>query len=108
MKDISLIEEIVLLAVWKLEDNAYGVSIRHHVSETINRILPYGTLYSALAKLEKMGYLTKIVSDPTPERGGRSKNYYQMTPNGIVALKNSLELRKTLWDDETQMALSQV
>lgn len=108
MKDISLTEEIVLLAVWKLGEDAYGVTIRHHISETTNRILPYGTLYSALAKLEKLGYLTKIVSDPTPERGGRSKNYYQMTPDGIVALKNSLELRNSLWDDKTQIALSQI
>ncbi len=108
MKDITLTEEIVLLAVWKLRDNAYGVTVRQHISETTSRILPYGTLYSALAKLEKLGYLTKIVSDPTPERGGRSKNYYQVTPDGIAALKNSLDLRKSLWDDETQLALSQI
>ena len=105
MKDLTLVEEMFLLAVWKLKDNAYGVTIRKHVSELTNRIFPYGTLYSALDKMARMGYLTKTASDPTPERGGRSKNYYFITSEGIIALKKAMELKKTLWDKETEMAL---
>ena len=101
-----LTEEMVLLAVWKLKDNAYGVTIRKHLSKATRRIFPYGTLYSALAKLVHMRYLNKTVGDPTPERGGRSKNYYRITPNGIEALKNAIELKNSLWDDETVVAIS--
>ena len=106
MKDLNLTEEMVLLAVWKLKDNAYGVTIRRHLSKATKRIYPYGTLYSALDKLVKLGYLTKSVSDPTPERGGRSKNYYYVTSEGLDALKAAMELKKSMWDDETEVALS--
>jgi len=105
MKDLALTEEMFLLTVLKLKDNAYGVTIRQHVSETTNRIFPHGTLYSALDKLVRRGFLTKTVSDPIPERGGRSRNYYHITQEGINALKNALELKKMLWDGETELAL---
>lgn len=105
MKDLTLTEEMFLLTVLKLKDNAYGVTIRQHVSEKTKRIYPYGTLYSALDKLVSKGYLTKTVSDPLPERGGRSRNYYNITQEGREALKNALELKKMLWDDETELSL---
>jgi PadR family transcriptional regulator PadR len=106
MKDLTLAEEMVLLAVWKLEDNAYGVTIRKQVSRTTNRIFPYGTLYSILDKLTKNRLVTKSVSDPIPKRGGRSRNYYSVTPDGISALKVAMQLKKTLWDEKTIMALN--
>jgi len=106
MKYLTLTEEMVLLAVWKLKDNAYGVTIRKHLSKATKRIFPYGTLYSTLAKLVRMRCLVKIVSDPTPERGGRSKNYYRITDEGIEALRNSIELKNSLWDNDTIIAIS--
>ena len=106
MKDLTLTEEMFLLTVWKLQDNAYGVTIRQHLPETTRRIYPYGTLYSALDKLVRKGYLTKTVSDPLPERGGRSRNYYHITPKGLTALKNALELKRSLWDGDTELAIS--
>ena len=108
MKDLTLTEEMFLLTVWKLKDNGYGVTIRQHVSEATNRIYPYGTLYSALDKLVRKGYLKKRVSDPIPERGGRSRNYYHITPEGISALKMALELKQSLWDGETELAFDKI
>ena len=105
MKDLTLTEEMFLLAVWKLKDNAYGVTIRQHVSRETGRTYPYGTLYSALDKLARKGYLNRTCSDPTQERGGRRKYFYHITPAGIEALKNAMELTRLLWDSETQMAL---
>lgn len=105
MKDLTLTEEMFLLAVWKLKENAYGVTLRQHVSQETGRIYPYGTLYSALDKLARKGYLTKASGDPSPERGGRRKYYYSITPSGIGALKNAMELKSLLWDLDTQMAL---
>lgn len=105
MQDISLTEEMVLWAVWRLQDNAYGVTIRRHVSQSTQRVFPYGTLYGTLAKLVRYGYVTKTMSDPSPIRGGRSKNYYRITQAGIAALKAALELRKSLWNEKTESAL---
>jgi PadR family transcriptional regulator PadR len=105
MKDLTLTEEMFLLAVWKLKENAYGVTVRQHVSEETGRTYPYGTLYSALDKLARKGYLTKTSGDPSPERGGRRKYYYHITSSGIDALKNAMELKSLLWDPDTQMAL---
>jgi len=105
MKDLTLTEEMFLLAVWKLKDNAYGVTIRKHVSEVTKRTYPYGTLYSALDKLVRRGFLTKTESDPTPERGGRSKNYYYITDEGLDALKNALELKNAMWGDMSDVIL---
>ena len=104
MKDLTLTEEMFLLAVWKLKDDAYGVTIRQHVSEETDRVYPYGTLYSALDKLVERGYLTREKSDPTPERGGRSKIYYYITDEGIVALKAAMELKNRLWNGLDQLS----
>ena len=106
MKDLILTEEMFLLAVWKLKDNAYGVTIRKHVSRETQRIYPYGTLYSALDKLVDKGLLSKTIGDPTPERGGRSKNFYHITREGVSGLKNVMALKQILWDTETEMALN--
>ncbi len=107
MKDLNLSEEMVLWAVWKLGDGAYGVSIRGHLIRKTGRRYPYGTLYSALAKLERLGYAKKTVADPSPIRGGRSKNFYRITPYGIAALKAAAELKTRLWDGDSVLALEE-
>lgn len=106
MDDLAVIEEMILLAVWKLKDNAYGVTIRRHISRVTGRTFPYGTLYSSLAKLVRQRFLSKSCGAPSPERGGRGKNFYNITPQGIKALKNALELKNILWDKATEYAFS--
>ena len=106
MKDLNLTEEMFLLAVWKLKDNAYGVTIRQYVAKETGRNYPIGTIYSALDKMVRMGFLRKTAGDPIPERGGRSKNYYHITKDGIEALKAAMELKNLLWDPQTEMALN--
>ena len=105
MKNLNLTEEMVLWAVWRLKGEAYGVTIRDHIVRNAGRQVPYGTLYSALAKLEKLGYARKTIADPSPTRGGRSKNYYRVTPYGIAALKAAVELKTALWDRESVLVL---
>ena len=108
MKDLTLPEEMVLQAIWKLKDSAYGVAIRKEVSRSTARIFPYGTLYSVLDKLTKKGLIIKSVSDPLPIRGGRSRNYYAITPKGVSALKVAMQLKKSLWDEKTMVDLNKV
>ena len=106
MKDITSTEEIILWAVWRLSDNAYGVTIRKMVSKSLHKIFPYGTLYGTLAKLTRMDYVIKVVGDPAPTRGGRRKNYYRITKKGKEALKGALDLKKKLWDKDNELALT--
>ena len=104
MKYLTKSEEILLLAIWRLKGNAYGVTIRKHVTEVTGEKMTYGTLYSALDQLVKKEYVFKTIGDPTPERGGRRKIYYTITPKGFEALKQSQELTKTLWGDVSDLA----
>jgi PadR family transcriptional regulator PadR len=97
MKHLTKSEEILLVAIWKLGDNAYGVPIKDHVSEVTGRIMSFGALYVSLDKLAKKGYVTKTKGDPTPERGGRHKIFYRLTTDGMKALQAARELNELLW-----------
>lgn len=104
MKYLTKSEEILLLAIWRLKDNAYGVTIRKHVMQVTGEKMTYGTLYSALDQLVKKEYVYKTAGDPTPERGGRRKIFYTITPKGFEALKQAQDLTKTLWEDVSDLA----
>jgi len=97
MKDLTLSEIIFLLAIWRLEDNAYGVTIKRQITKDTRKTHTYGTLYSALDQLFKKGYVIKRAGPPTPERGGRSKIFYRLTPEGIQALNAARQLQRTIW-----------
>ncbi len=79
---LSRAEEIVLLAVSKLEDNAYGVTIRERIHKDINRYWSFGVIYRTLNIMKKKDFVEKIQSDPFAARGGRSRYYYKLTPEG--------------------------
>ncbi len=98
MKQITILEEIILTTILRLEDDAYGVAIRQKVAELTDQDLIYGTLYNTLDQLFRKGYVKKIRGEPTQERGGRSKIYYSLTPQGVEALKKSYELHQKLWN----------
>ena len=99
MNEISKAEEMVLLAIWRLGDVAYGVSIRKEIRRNTKKDYTYGTLYGLLRQMERKGYIRKIKGDPLPKKGGRSKSYFKLTPGGIRALKDALELHERLWKD---------
>jgi DNA-binding PadR family transcriptional regulator len=90
-------EQMVLLAVLLLREEAYGVTIRRELEERVGRSATRGALYTTLERLEAKGYLTSRMGDPTPQRGGRSKRYFQVTPAGVSALKASREAMEELW-----------
>jgi DNA-binding PadR family transcriptional regulator len=90
-------EEIILLAVYKLQGNAYGVTIRELVHDDIGRYWPFGVIYKTLKKLKAKGYVEKIASDPVSERGGRTRYYYEITPEGVSALEKILSIHSSIW-----------
>src|SRR3954467_11292118 len=73
-------EQVVLLAVLRLGDDAYAVSIRDEIAECTGRDVARGSIYITLDRLETKGYLRSRLADPTPERGGRAKRYYALRP----------------------------
>jgi PadR family transcriptional regulator PadR len=95
---LSRAEEIILLAVYKLQDNAYGVTIREQIKDDIGRYWPFGAIYKTLKKLKSKGYVEKIASDPVSERGGRTRYYYEITLEGISALETILSIHSAIWD----------
>lgn len=98
MKDLTLTEEILLTAIWRLKDNAYGVTIRKQVAEITKNTVIYGTMYNTLDQLLRKGYVAKTRGKPVAERGGRSKMFYSLTPTGTKALQNARELQRRIWE----------
>ncbi|MFC1554271.1 helix-turn-helix transcriptional regulator, partial [candidate division KSB1 bacterium] len=93
------LEEILLISIWRLKENAYGITIREEVKRAAKKELSFGALYVSLDKLVKKGYAAKKSGAPTAERGGRSKNFYTLSKLGIRALQESNEINEELWKD---------
>ena len=98
MEVLSRADEILLLAILRLKNDAYGVSIVREVQERTGKKLKLGGLWVSLDILVKKGLIAKRMGDPTPERGGRSKIYYMLTPAGIEALERVNLFNRSLWD----------
>jgi len=79
-------EHLLLLAVARLGDNAYGMTIRQELAEHTGREIAVGAIYTALARLETRGFVKSKLGDPTPERGGRAKRFYRVLPAGTKAV----------------------
>ena len=79
-------EELILLALVRLRDNAYGVTIRQEIEKRTGRQVSVGAVYTALERLQQKGYVSSRVGDPTPERGGRAKRFFKIEAPGLDAL----------------------
>jgi PadR family transcriptional regulator, regulatory protein PadR len=90
-------EQIVLLAILRLGDDAYAIPIREEIEGRTGRNVARGALYTALERLGTKGCLTSRMSDPLPERGGRSRRYYTVSPAGLSALRASRAALLALW-----------
>lgn len=90
---------MILLAIWKLQDNAYGVTIREYIERMTGVKWLFGAIYSPLGRLVDAGCVESYESDPLPERGGRRKTLYRLTKSGIEALLRVRELNMALWMD---------
>lgn len=99
MNLLSRWEEVYLLSIWELEDDAYGVTIKKKVAKKTGKMISYGGLYFMLAQLVKKGLVVKNAGEPTRKRGGRRKYYYSLTDKGKQALQATYEHQKSLWND---------
>ncbi|MEP5614243.1 MAG: helix-turn-helix transcriptional regulator [Cyclobacteriaceae bacterium] len=99
-------EELVLLVIGSLKDNAYSISIKEELKEHTKRNPSIGALHSAFNRLEKKGFLKSFEGGATNKRGGRSKRFYQITAHGRKALDHSYELRSSLYHTLPKLGLS--
>jgi PadR family transcriptional regulator PadR len=90
-------EQIVLLAVLRLGDNAYGVTIWEEIEKRTGRATVIGAVYATLERLETKRYIHSRVGDPTAERGGRSKRFFKITAHGMKALERSRQILANMW-----------
>jgi len=101
MKLLSRIEEIILLAIWRLDDEAYGMAIREEVMEATGKKWLLGAIYGPLGRLQRNGYVSTIKGEPSPERGGRAKVYYRVTKKGKDELVKIYRVQKLIWEGIT-------
>ena len=90
-------EMLLLLALIRLGDNAYGVTIARELEENSGREVILANVYAKLERLEGLGYVTSKLGDPTPQRGGKAKRYFQITASGIREVRNTKQLLTKLW-----------
>jgi DNA-binding PadR family transcriptional regulator len=97
MKLISRIEELILVSIWRLEENAFGLAILDELQRVTGRSWLSGSVYASLSRLLQQGYVEAIEGEPTPERGGRRKIFYRVTRSGQKALNTLMEVHSSLW-----------
>ena len=91
-------EEFLLLAVVRLGDRAYPVSIFDEIVKTTGSSLTLGAIYFPLQRLEERGFLTSYLGDPTAERSGKSKRFYLATKEGLQALAITRKAQERMWE----------
>lgn len=89
-------EELVLLAIQQLHDNAYGMTIRQRVEDASERMISIGAIYTTLERLEIKGFVSSRQGEATPERGGRAKRYFTVEGAGVQALTEAQRTRDRL------------
>lgn len=90
-------QEVVLLTILILEEQAYGVMIQEEIGTRLNREISRGALHTALTRLEEKGFLKSALGEASAIRGGRRKRIYQVTNKGNEALEAAKNLRDNLW-----------
>jgi len=106
MDIVTRLEETILIAILRLGNEAYGVTINKEVSRSLNKRYSMGALYFSLDQLLRKGYVTKVTRNVYRKRGGRSRTYYNLTNRGKKALHEARTHQKSLWDGVPEMSLN--
>ena len=98
MNFLTRTEEIIMLAIWRMEDNAYGVTIADMLTQISGKKWVLGAVYVPLERLEKKGYIYSWLGDSTKKRGGRSKRLYKLSRAGLNAMILTKTMEQSLWE----------
>jgi PadR family transcriptional regulator, regulatory protein PadR len=96
-------ELMVILAVMRLGDEAYGVPICREIEEQAGSEVAVGSVYATLERLEEKGFVSSVLGKPTAERGGRAKRYFRITPNGLEEVSKTRRALMKLWSGLPQL-----
>jgi len=96
-------ELMILLAILRIGDDAYGVPIAREIEQTAKRTILLGAIYTCLDRLEANGLVVSTYGDPTPERGGRAKRFFKITGKGLKAVKDTQRAFTALWSGIPQL-----
>lgn len=99
MNFLTRTEEIMMLAIWRLKDNAYGVTIADMMTRISGKKWILGAVYVPLERLEKKGYIRSWIGNSTNKRGGRSKRLYKLTGAGLNAVIQTRTMEQALWKE---------
>jgi len=102
---LTRMEEILLLTVWRLQADAYGLSIRRQISSLLKKKVSVGAVYIPLERLARKGLLETWESEPTATRGGRRKRFYKLSPRGLAALNAVKRIHDTAWTGLPDLAV---
>ncbi len=90
-------EQMVLLAIAHLQDEAYGIPIVDEIERRTGRSVARAAVYVTLRRLEEKGFISSRMSDPTPERGGKGRRYAKLEPEGAKALREARQVAERMW-----------
>lgn len=96
-------ELMILLAVLRVGDDAYGVRIAREIEVTAGRPVQLAAVYAALDRMETRGLAASALGDSTPERGGKAKRIFQVTPKGLEQAKDTQQALTALWTNLPQL-----
>ena len=97
MKLLTVFEQIILASILILKDDAFGMAIRKKARHLSGKNIMYGALYNVLDQLHRKGYVTRTKQKSPSEKGGHSRIYYTVTPNGLKALHSAYSLQQSIW-----------
>jgi PadR family transcriptional regulator len=93
---IGEFEHLVLLALLRLDERAYGVTVRQEIAQRTGRDVSIGAIYATLDRLETKGFAKSQVGEPTAERGGRAKRYFRVTAKGLTVVNRTHDALKSM------------
>ena len=94
---LTKLEEMVLIAVLRLKEKAYGISVYKYIVDLTGKEVSVSSVYFPLERLVRKGFLQTLMGEPTSKRGGMSKRYYKLTKAGVKALQENRSLHETAW-----------
>lgn len=104
MADLPLLsrnEELLLISVWRLQAEAYGLSVREQMGRLLDRDVSVGAVYVPLERMARQGLLSTRDAAPTDRRGGRRTRFYRLTARGIAALNAVRQVHERAWSGIT-------
>jgi DNA-binding PadR family transcriptional regulator len=101
MEHLGELEHLMMLAVLRLGDDAYGATIQRELAARARRNVSIGTIYVTLTRLESKGFVRSWLGDPTPARGGKAKRHYALERAGQTALRSARDALARMWEGVT-------